>query len=186
MNRIALAPLALVFALAACNQGPSVSLTNASPEEVAKAVDKAGANQKMKPGQWELKLEVVEMEGPGITPDMVAAMKAQGSRTDSKCVTKEDVEKPMSEILAGAPSSQCKFSKYSIDGGKVASEMTCPGPGGSMTIKSDATYTDESITAVAETNMTMPTGKAHSKMRISGKRTGDCTTPPAPTAPAKK
>ncbi|MDF7776628.1 DUF3617 domain-containing protein [Sphingomonas sp. AOB5] len=180
MNRIVLAPIALAFALAACNSGPSVSLTNATPEEVAKAVDKAGANQKMKPGQWELKLEVIDIEGPGITPDMQAAMKSQGSRTDSKCVTKEDVDKPMSEILAGAPSSQCRFAKYSIDGGKVASEMRCPGPGGEMIVKSDATYTDSSITAVAETDMTMPTGKAHSKMRISGKRTGECTTPPAP------
>lgn len=185
MTRLALVPIGLALALSAC--GPSVSMSNASVDDVTKAVEKSGIKQPMKPGNWEIKLEMLDVDGPGLTPDKKAAMKSMGNRTTEQCLNQSDVERPMSEILVGAPSSDCKFAKYEMTGTKVESEMTCPGMTGEIRVKSTASYGADAFTAEAETELPMPQGKAHSKMRITGKRTGDCKATgrnPSPTAPA--
>jgi hypothetical protein len=185
MTRLALVPIGLALALSAC--GPSVSLSNASVDEVTKAVEKSGVKQPMKPGNWEMKLEMLDVDGPGLSPDKKAAMKAQGSATSDRCLNEADVARPMSDTLVGAPSTECKFTKYEMTGTKVVSDMTCPGVTGQIRVKSTATYGADTFTAEAETELPMPQGKAHSKMRITGKRTGECKATgrsPAPTAPA--
>ena len=71
-------PLPATVALAACDRGPEVDLTNATPAEVAKAMKDSGATRTMvRPGKWSSTVAVLEMNSPGMPPEMQAMMKQQ-------------------------------------------------------------------------------------------------------------
>ena len=96
-----LVPLALVattaYGLAACDKGPQVDLTNATPAEVAKAIKDSGATRTMvRPGKWSSTVAILEMNSPGMPPEMQAAMKARigEPRTVEACLTADQVDNP--------------------------------------------------------------------------------------------
>jgi hypothetical protein len=173
-------PLA-ALALAACNQGPSVSLTNASPEEAAKAIEASGAGQaQMRPGKWESKIEVLEMEMPGMEgmpPEFAQKMKTElmKARTVSTCMTEDDLKQRNSKIFTGDKNNKCTFDRYNLSGGKIDAVMTCPGDRGTMKMQMTGTFAAESYALEQSMDMAGPDGKnLHSKSRVSGKRIGDC------------
>lgn len=177
MKRTTIIPLACL-ALAACNQ-PSVSLTNASPEEAAKAIQASGAKPDMRPGQWQTKIEILSMEMPGMEgmpPQFAEKMKAElmKPRTVESCMTEEDVKQRQSKIFTGNGDSKCKFDKYQMTGGTIDAVMTCPGPQGEMKMHMTGTFAADTFTVNQAMDMKGPTGEMHSKARVSGKRTGDC------------
>ncbi|MCW3836580.1 DUF3617 domain-containing protein [Sphingomonas canadensis] len=170
------APLIAVLALAACNQGPSVSLTNASPEEVAAKSKEAGAAPQMKPGKWETKIEVLEFEMPGTDsmPKQLAAQikeRAMKPTTISSCMTEEDVKRPN---FGGKDESKCKFDKYEMSNGKIEAVMSCPGEGGEMKMVTNGSFEAETFAVEQAMDVSGPMGKMHTRARVSGKRVGDC------------
>jgi len=183
MNRLTIVPLACL-ALAACNQ-PAVSLTNASPEEVAKAAQASGAKIQMRPGQWETKIEILKMDMPGMEKmpaEYAEKMKAElmKPRTVESCMTEEDLKDRQSKIFTGGGDSKCKFEKYEMSGGSIDAVMNCPGPAGDMKMKMKGSFSGDTFTVNQEMDMKGPTGNARSEARITGKRTGEC-----PAAPKK-
>lgn len=168
---------AAAFPLAACNQGPSVSLTNASPEEVAKASRDSGVAAEMRPGQWETRIEILKMDMPGLEgmPAQIAEkMKAEmmKPRAVASCMTEADVKQNKSKIFTG--DSKCRFEKYQMSGGAMEAVMICPGTQGDMKMQMSGSFAGESFAVNQSMDMNGPTGKMHTEARVSGKRIGDC------------
>jgi hypothetical protein len=95
------------------------------------------------PGQWETTVTIKSMDMPGAPPQVAQMMKSRmagGKPTrTSYCVTPEQAAKGPQEMLKQNPS--CRFTKFSMAGGKIATEMTCKQDGGTMTAKSSGSYT---------------------------------------------
>ena len=167
----------LGLALAGCNSEPSVSMTNASPEEVAAKAKAAGVVSRIRPGQWETKVDLVDLDMPGINPAMKAEMlkRSKETKVHSYCVTEEESKKP-GGIFAD-DSGKCTYDKFDMNGGKVDITMSCPGNGGSATMHVAGTFTPD---AVAATSEMVTAGQFPMKMKanVASRRTGECTAPP--------
>ena len=112
--------------LAACDRGPDVDLTNATPAEVAKAMKESGATRSMvRPGKWSSTVSVLEMNSPGMPPEMQAEMKARlgQPRTVEACLTAEQVDNP--ERMLGNVPATCKYQRYTMGNGKMNGTMRC-------------------------------------------------------------
>jgi len=162
------------LALAGCDK--SVSLTNATPEEVAQAAKENGVG--LTPGQWETTVEIVEAEMPGLPKTTADQLKNRPDRINkhSYCVTPEEAANPGSGLFAGgedAKKSKCKVDKFSMSGGHIEQTISCPDPNGkpAMTMTTSGTYTADSMTGTA--NMDMG-GFMKMKVNLSSKRVGDC------------
>ena len=127
MRLVPFALLAMVAViLAACDSGPEVDLTNATPTEVAEAMKKNGATRIMvRPGKWTSTVAVLEMNSPGMPPEMQAQMKARlgQPRTVEACLTAEQVDNP--ERMLGNVPSTCRYDRYTMGGGKINGTMRC-------------------------------------------------------------
>ncbi|MES2445296.1 MAG: DUF3617 domain-containing protein [Pseudomonadota bacterium] len=173
MIRLMLVPIGCL-ALAACNQG-SVSLTNASTEEVAKAVKDAGGIT-FKAGEWETDVEVLEVEIPGMPAAMAEKMKNSPERFKKHkyCMTAEEAQQGGGGLFTGDEKSKCKVDKFVMNGGHIEQTVSCPDPSGKvgMTMSTSGTYTAESMKGTATMDMSAMGMKM--KANISSKRVGDC------------
>ena len=165
----------LGLALAGCKSEPSVSLTNASPEEVAKQASAAGVVSQIRPGQWETRVELVEFDMPGMAPEMKAeAMKkSREASAHSYCVSEADAKKP-GGLFTGKDDGKCTYSKFEMSGGKLDMTLSCPGRTGGMTMHVAGTFDAEAVTATSE----METSGAFAmkmKANVHSRRTGACT-----------
>ncbi|MCA1481506.1 hypothetical protein, partial [Bradyrhizobium sp. NBAIM08] len=73
------APIALLatatLGLGACDRGPKIDLTNASPAEVAKAMKDNGATRSLaRPGKWSSTVAILEMNNPSLPPEIQQMM----------------------------------------------------------------------------------------------------------------
>ena len=175
-------PIVPLLFLAACDNSPKVEAENASIEEVAGKVREANAGSAMvvNPGQWLSSVELESVEVPGMPPEFAAQMKktmakvATGHKT---CLTKEQAMKPKEDFFAGA-SSNCRYDKFSMDGGKMTGTMRCTSPqgGGTQLIEFDGTYSPDSyeMRMASAVEGASPSGPMKMVMRVTSKRTGEC------------
>ena len=118
MRTIAFTPIA-ALALAACGSG-DVSVTNASPEEVAAKVDAAGG-ARFNPGEWETTVETVSVDMPGLDgpmKDEITKMMLQRKQVGKNCVTPEQAKSPPAEVLAQS-NGRCTYETFTMAGGKI-------------------------------------------------------------------
>lgn len=160
------------LALAACNQG--VSLTNATPEEAAKAVKDKGITG-LSPGEWETSVQVLEAEMPGmpkVAADKLTKANAE-MRKHSYCITPEEASKPGGGFLTGDTKSQCTIEKLEMGGGRIEQIVSCPDPDGKpgMRMSTSGTYTSTSMDGTAQMEMG---GFMKMKVKLSSRRVGEC------------
>ena len=183
--------------LAACNRGPEVDLTNATPAEVAKAMKDSGATRAMvRPGKWSSTVTILEMNSPTMPAEMQAMMKQRLGRpqTVEACLTAEQVDNP-DRMLGQIPAS-CRYDRYTMGNGKMDGKLRCETNGLKQEMSVAGTYSKDqySITIDNKTSVpagTMPGGEAGSmamKMKVNSKRLGECDgteiqTPAMPAAP---
>jgi uncharacterized protein YceK len=174
---LALTALAL---LSGCGSKEEVSLTNASPEEVAKA---GGGATQLKPGQWETVIKIVAVELPGAAGSSAAVSKAITAKMigkeqkSSQCISPEQAAKPPAELLAGANgAANCKFDNFELQRGTLSSKLTCgkPGEAGAMVMTSNGPYGGDSYALDTDMTMSSPAGEMKIKAVNSAKRVGDC------------
>ncbi len=173
--------VALALPLAACNQAPSVSATNATQAEVQAKVAAAtgGEGVSIQPGRWEGAMTMHEIDMPGLPAAARDRMKAQMSRSTKfvSCVTPEDV-KAQKAFFTGDKDSSCKYDHFNMAGGKIDAAMHCNrGPGGNMAMTMSGAYAPDSynmdMTSKAEGSG--PMGAMSMKMSVAAKRVGACT-----------
>ena len=154
--------------LAACGSKPEVDMKNASVEEVAAEVGKAGVTEEfIRAGKWQTKVTMEDIDIPGMPVRAQEQMKSvfakQQNVTVDYCVSPEEARRPGGKFFTGKESKDCRYDRFTMSGGKVDAVMRCQGQGsGSMTMTMTGTYTPDSSTT-------------RSEMVISGGREGNMT-----------
>jgi hypothetical protein len=171
--------IASALCLAGCNKGPTVSLKNASGNDVAAAVKQSGVmSTEIQPGEWESKATVLEMNIPGMPPQFADKMKqsmAEHRNQASKhCIKAEDVKKPKEDFF-GADKS-CRYDHFTMGGGKIDVAMTCKEEGSTMNTKVAGSYTSTSYSIDASSAGSGGEQNGMSmKMHVDAQRVGECT-----------
>jgi len=178
--------LPAIMMLAACSSKSGVQAENASVADIAAATKDA---VKLSPGKWETTVEILSMDGPGISPAMAAAMKEQRKpQTAATCLTPEQAAAPPQDMLG--LSKSCRYEKFAMVGGTIDGTLSCknlPGmQGGEMRTSLSGKFADTSYDVTSDTTMDMPAmpgtpsgGKMTTKTHVSGKRVGACDAPKA-------
>ena len=173
---------ACIAALAACNKGPDINVKNASVGEVAEKVQAAtGSEAMVDPGKWRTKVTMIDMELPGMPPQMVSQMKQTMAKmqdnTYEVCLTEKDVKKPKEDFFAGR-NRNCRYDHFTMSGGKIDAALTCPGrEGETMNMAITGSYARDSYEATMAMDVTGgPQGKGM-KLRSHSEshRIGQCT-----------
>ena len=138
----------------------------------------SAASLGIRPGKWENRLEVLEMQvsTEGLPPQLAEAMKRGMNRRPppevaTTCLTPEQAAKgPSAAMLANA---HCTFRKADYGGGRIDTDVTCQMPNGTLTSKGTGSYSPTSYTVEARGGMT---GQMKLKMhtRTTGRWLGQC------------
>ena len=169
--------------LAACDSGPSVTATNASVEEVATKVEAARQDKDfLLPGKWLTKASIEELSAPGMPAGIAEKMKQMG---DSKpgtesCMTEADARKPNADFFSG--NKNCRYDHFKMGGGKIDAKMRCTAGGGVQRMTMNGEYSPESYRMAMQTEIDRGASSAAAgamgsitmKMRVEGKRIGEC------------
>jgi hypothetical protein len=179
--KIAMCVVVSALSLTGCNKGPSVSLHNASGNEVGQAVTKAGvmnSDSMVQPGEWESKASVLEMNMPGIPAQYAARMKQSiaehRNEASRHCIKPEDVKKPKEDFF-GADKS-CRYDHFTMGGGKIDVAMVCHQEQTTEKMNVSGSYTPTSYSI--DTAMTGSGGEQNGmsmKMHVDAQRVGECT-----------
>lgn len=181
MKHVALMIVA-ASALAACNKSPQVHEKDASVAQVAKKVREAGAEQSLvRPGLWQSKVTIEQLDMPGMPPEMGARMKTMMAQNQAHgfktCLTPEDVNKPKEDFFAGK-NNACRYDHFTMGGGKIDAAMHCGDKDSTQVMQMAGTYSPDSYQM--QTSMKVD-GKGDSgvgmamRMRIEAQRVGECT-----------
>ena len=173
------------LALAACDKGPQVDLTNATPAEVAKAMKDSGATRTMvRPGKWSSTVAILEMNSPGMPPEMQQKMKAEigQPRTVEACLTAEQVDNP--ERMIGTVPASCRYDRYTMGNGKMNGKMRCETNGMVQEMTVAGTYSDDQYSLTIDNKTSAPAGAVAGqpvgamsiKMKVDSRRIGECDT----------
>lgn len=181
--RLAAFVFAAALGLAACDRGPEVDLTNVTPAEVAKAMKDSGTTRSMvRPGKWSSTVAVLEMNSPGMPPEMQKMMKERigQPRTVEACLTAEQVDNP--ERMLGNVPDTCKYDRYTMGKGKLNGTMRCEQNGAVQQMTVAGKFDDDSYSLTIDNKTSVPAGvvagqpaQAMSmKMKVDSRRLGEC------------
>ncbi|OYY75624.1 MAG: hypothetical protein B7Y43_18760 [Sphingomonas sp. 28-62-20] len=122
------------------------------------------------PGKWENRVEIIDVKMPGGPPGVAAAMRGRPT-TVTSCITPQQAA--MGPQAALNADKACRFLRYSAQGGRIASELVCTRPSGTMRMTSQGSYTP---TSYAVTGTGVMTGKMRMTMttKTTGRRIGGC------------
>lgn len=168
--------------LTACDSGPTVSATNATPEEVQQKVEAAGGAAVMvNPGRWEGTTTMHEIDIPGMPPEAREQMKAQigAAQNFASCVTEEDVKQQKAFFTGTHDDKSCKYDHFEMANGKVSAALKCDrGAEGRMEMTMDGSYTPDryemKMASKAEGGPAAA-GQMTMSMSVQAKRVGVCT-----------
>ena len=124
----------------------------------------------VQPGLWETAVTVNTVDMPS-APPMVAKIMQGRTTTIRHCITPEEASRGPQEMLK--TNKACSFTRYSLAGGRLSSEMVCKQSGGAITATTSGTYTPTSFSA---TGKSVVTGPATMTMTTTstGRRIGEC------------
>ena len=174
--------LACTAALAACNKGPEINVKNASVGEVADKVREASASGSfVDPGRWETKVTLLDIDMPGMPPEMAQRMKQSMGKFQEKayatCLTEADVKKPKEDFFAGK-NRDCRYDHFTMSGGKIDAALRCSSGGqGTMAMTIVGTYARDSYDATMAMDVSGgPRGQGMKmRSRSQSHRVGECT-----------
>lgn len=171
---------ACTVALSACNKGPEVDVKNASVGEVAEKVrDAAGSGTLIDAGRWETKVSVLDVDMPGMPPQMAQQVKATMARVQDRgytsCLTEADVRKPKEDFFAGR-AKNCRYDHFTMSGGKIDAAMSCTSEQGqTVSMTMNGSYASDHYEADMAMDMTGPGAKGMKiKSHTESNRVGEC------------
>jgi hypothetical protein len=174
--------IAALVPLAACDNGPKVSMKNASGNQVAQAVQRSGVmsdNDFMKPGAWESKATVQQIVIPGMPAEFGDKMKQMFAQHQAnatrRCLTAAEMRKPNEGFFATEDKS-CRYDHFTMGRGKIDIRMICSAAGSTQTTDMTGSYTPQSyamqLSSKAEGG---PQAGMVMKMHVDARRVGECT-----------
>lgn len=96
------------------------------------------------PGLWEIAVTINSAEMPGAPPFVARMMTGKTTRV-KQCITPADAARGPQEMLKSAKG--CTFTRYSMQNGRMNSEMTCSQGGQTTTSVSSGTFTPTGFTS---------------------------------------
>lgn len=170
--------------LAGCGKSePTVKARDATAGEVAEKVREAGADQSIvRPGLWESKVTIDQLDMPGVPPEMLQRMKAMMAERQEHsfqtCLTAEDVKRPKEDFFAGK-NNECRYDNFTMGGGKIDAVMHCGKGGASQTMQMAGTYSPDSyqmqMSTKSEPAKGQEAGAMSMQMRVQANRIGECS-----------
>ncbi|MEO7365948.1 MAG: DUF3617 domain-containing protein [Sphingomicrobium sp.] len=169
--------------LAACNSSPSVEAKNATVAEVAAKVEQAGGTDSfLRPGKWLTKATLEELSAPGMPPGIADNMKAMMAKKPGteQCMKESDVKKPNADFFAG--NKDCEYDHFKMGDGVIDAKMRCTSGGHTQLMTMAGDYKPDEYHMAMTTEMDRgasaagPMGSMTMKMRVEGKRVGECDT----------
>lgn len=146
----------LTAGLAACSDNPGdkardIAATDAMSEAEVKAeVDKV----QLKPGQWEGRFTVQDIDMPDAPEAAKDEMKSMMSQTSLRyCVTPEEAANPSGGMFAGQEDKNCTYAGFEAKGGTVKGQVSCKAEGGTMNAVMTGRYAPESYAIGMEMKM---------------------------------
>jgi hypothetical protein len=168
---------AAALALAACgSSGGGKAGENGSAAATGSGGGSA-SGVSLQPGEWEMKMEVVDMKVEGMPPGLAESMKSRAGGTNRTCMTAEEAKGPKGDIFAGDKSGNCKSEGFKWSGGRIQGKTTCPGQGGTgqTVMTMEGSYSPQSIDMTMKSQTDMAGKPMTMEMRVSGRRVGECT-----------
>jgi hypothetical protein len=161
---------AAALALAACGSSADKGGNGSA------AATGGGGGVSLQPGEWEMKMEVVNVSAEGLPAGMADGMKKSASSTTKTCMTPEEAKGPKGDIFAGDKSGRCKSEGFKWEGGRIRGKTTCPGQGGTgeTVMTMDGQYSPQSIDMTMKSETDLMGKPMKMEMRVSGKRIGEC------------
>jgi hypothetical protein len=154
----------LLLALGACGSGGTDGTSSGSAQ--------------LQPGEWEMKMELLDVKGPGVPAGAVEQMKQQLARTHRTCMTPEEAKGPKADMFTSGQAANCKQDDFNWSGGKIHGVLTCAGAGGDgkgkMTMTMDGQYGGQSIDMTMKSKTEAEGMSMDMDMRITGRRVGEC------------
>jgi hypothetical protein len=128
---------------------------------VAALASDAAAQHPMRPGRWEITMQMA-------MPNMPMQMPAMKS---TQCITQAQLDAPDKALPAGPNknANECKVSEYKQAGDIVTWKIACSGQQ-AMTGSGELRFTGDTYEGV----MQMEMDQQQITMKYSGKRVGDC------------
>jgi hypothetical protein len=132
----------------------------------------------LQPGEWEMKMEVVNVNAQGLPEGVAEAMKnsAPGG-TNRTCMTPEEAKGPTAEMFGKNDTANCRSDGFGWAGGRIQGKTTCTGDGGTgktvMTLA--GSYTPQSIDMTMKSDTEVMGKSMNMEMRLTGRRVGECT-----------
>jgi hypothetical protein len=163
--------------LAACGQKSGSTTTTITTNSATGTITTTGdappsaAALGLQPGKWETKIEVTELKMSGMPAGMTVPKPAP--MTTTTCMTPEQASKGPGDLLKQA-NADCTVNSSTYAGGKIAMDMNCKLPTGTMAMKTTGTYTATSMASDAEVSMTGKTSMTQ-KVHSEAHRVGECS-----------
>jgi hypothetical protein len=163
------------LALAACGEKTSSTTitTNSATGTVTSTGDAppSAAAMGLEPGKWETRIEVTDLKMSGMPAGMTIPKPAPITATT--CMTPEQASKGPGNLLKQVK-GDCTINSSTYAGGRIAMEMNCKLPTGTMATKTTGTYTATSMSSDAEVSMTGKTSMTQ-KVHSEAHRVGECS-----------
>ena len=177
--RLTIIPLLFLVQLAGCSREPDVDLKNASVGEVANEVAAAGGSEQyLRPGKWQTKVTVEDVDIPGVPAAQQAQMKGMFGDQNvivDQCLTPEEARRPGGEFFTGKESKDCRYERFTMAGGKIDAVMRCAGEqGGTMTMSVTGSYAPENSATRSEMKLNGDRGSMTIKALVEARRLGEC------------
>ena len=136
MRIVLAAPIALGLVLAACGETGSAD-ADADGDGVISAEEMSSAvadREPMQPGNYQLSMEVLELEDPDSSPEELQQARAffemMGSMAPPQCMTEEDLNGGMMDVAESMQSGDCEITSLNTSGSDMNAEMSCQSDGG--------------------------------------------------------
>ena len=147
-----------------------MKLASAMIAAVAATTSAAALAQAVQPGNWEMVSTIVSADMPGMPPGVVAGMKGRPTRF-TYCITPDKAKLGPQSLMNS--NRNCRFTRFSVRGYHIDSQMICNQMGGTMTATGSGSFTPTSFVSDGRAEMT-----GRRKMTIvshaAGRRIGPC------------
>ena len=180
MRSLSLLLSASALMLAACGDKDA-----SGPQSKADIAAEAAETAEIQPGQYEGSVEFTRFEIPGLPTAAAAQVRSQMEQAmavkQNYCMSAADAAEGRRGRLSKLANANgnCQLDQYQVNGEAVTGRMICSSSDGSS-----ATMTFNGTIGATSSNMAIstelgspasPNVKAHIDMRVTSRRTGDCT-----------
>lgn len=171
---------ALVLTLGACGQPSGTTTTTTATGNTTATTTSAStlttdgsgvptaASLGLQPGKWETRISITSMEINGVSRP---APPGTGGAVLT-CLTPETAARGPGEMLKKA-GVNCTTTTASYTGGRIAAQMTCKLPMGTMTSTTTGTYSPTAMTSDADATVTGRMSMRE-KIHTEARRVGEC------------